>query len=97
MIKFEIGQRAGLTFEVKRVDTDTFVDPTQLAVDVERPDGTAVTQQLWPGAVIRLGLGLFKAIVDIDQSGTWHFGGVATGAAQGATGDKTFHVLKSRF
>ena len=76
-------------------------DPTTLTLTIEHPDGTKdeiiSNNPLTPTApVIRTGIGVYKADIELDAIGRWTYWWVGTGTAAGAN-DGEFYVTSRLF
>lgn len=81
--------------------TGAATDPTDVTLQVRRPDGTTTTYR-WPtpgageSALTREGTGRFYADVSLTQSGTWTYRLAGTGAVQTAE-EGSLYVRASAF
>lgn len=71
---------------------DALLDPSVVKLSVKNPSGTVTTYTYLDGVVIvRDSVGLYHALIDADEAGTWYYRWWSTGTGQAAQ-EKQFNV-----
>ena len=86
MGSYRIGALVEVTFEFRNPDTKKLFDPTTVRLRVENPAG-AVAHDWTFGAdpeLTRTAEGKYRAFIDANASGKWHYYVNSTGSGQAA-------------
>lgn len=76
--------RVSATFETSGIPTD----PTTVVFKYKSPSGAITTWTFGVNSqVVKDGLGIYRADIDVNAGGTWYFRWEGTGAVQGAIQD----------
>lgn len=93
-----LGEATRISLSVIDAATGDLVDPSGLALKLRRPSGVDEVHEYSPaaGLVVRDGVGLYHAELDLDAHGRWYWRWQVAAPAAGAT-EGSLQVLRSRF
>ena len=81
MATYIVGEKTNLDIELRI--NNALTDPTSIALVVLLPNGGVQTFS-YPDTVAKLGVGRYRAVVDLTVSGQWTYRWASTGTAQTA-------------
>lgn len=77
-------------------DGGVLVDPATVTFKLMKPDGTVTTATFPTAPVVKEAVGIYSAVITLDQEGdwAWRWETMGTGAA---ADERAFHVINSMF
>lgn len=95
-MNYEIGQRIRVYTQEPFSVSGVATDPTDINLQIRKPDGTITIYDYALGEIIRDGAGNYHKDIDIDMDGSWYYRWVGTGTVVAAN-ENWFLVNPSQF